>query len=67
MKALVISIWGLCTTEGEVRLWSKGVRKRRRVQWVQLPKSKASVRKEVDSEDHHNAAEADLPIAKEGM
>ncbi|RZR72797.1 hypothetical protein BHM03_00017139 [Ensete ventricosum] len=34
---------------------------------AQLPKSKASVRKEVDSEEHHSAAEADLPIAKEGM
>ncbi|RWV77875.1 hypothetical protein GW17_00061240, partial [Ensete ventricosum] len=28
---------------------------------------KASVRKEVDSEEHHSAVEADLPIAKEGM
>ncbi|RRT36843.1 hypothetical protein B296_00050765, partial [Ensete ventricosum] len=34
---------------------------------AQLPKSKASVRKEVDSEEHHSAVEADLPIAKEGM
>ncbi|RWV89410.1 hypothetical protein GW17_00048441 [Ensete ventricosum] len=34
---------------------------------AQLPKSKVSVRKEVDSEEHHNAAEADLPIANEGM
>ncbi|RWW36039.1 hypothetical protein BHE74_00058961 [Ensete ventricosum] len=34
---------------------------------AQLPKSKASVRKEVDSEEHDSAAEADLPIAKEGM
>ncbi|RWW38267.1 hypothetical protein BHE74_00056566 [Ensete ventricosum] len=34
---------------------------------AQLPKSKALVRKEVDSEEHHSAAEADLPIAKEGM
>ncbi|RZS26769.1 hypothetical protein BHM03_00060160 [Ensete ventricosum] len=34
---------------------------------AQLPKSKASVRKEVDSEEHHSDAEADLPIAKEGM
>ncbi|RZR87827.1 hypothetical protein BHM03_00015290 [Ensete ventricosum] len=34
---------------------------------AQLPKSKVSVRKEVDSEEHHSAAEADLPIAKEGM
>ncbi|RZS20158.1 hypothetical protein BHM03_00052636 [Ensete ventricosum] len=34
---------------------------------AQLPKSKALVRNEVDSEEHHNAAEADLPIAKEGM
>ncbi|RWW47023.1 hypothetical protein BHE74_00047025 [Ensete ventricosum] len=34
---------------------------------AQLPKSKASVRKEVDSEEHHSAVETDLPIAKEGM
>ncbi|RWW66917.1 hypothetical protein BHE74_00025681 [Ensete ventricosum] len=34
---------------------------------AQLPKSKASVRKEVDSEEHHSVAEADLPIAKEAM
>ncbi|RRT36470.1 hypothetical protein B296_00018010 [Ensete ventricosum] len=34
---------------------------------AQLPKSKESVRKEVDSEEHHSAAEVDLPIAKEGM
>ncbi|RWW48728.1 hypothetical protein BHE74_00045178 [Ensete ventricosum] len=31
---------------------------------AQLPKSKASVRNEVDSEEHHSAAEVDLPIAK---
>ncbi|RWW60984.1 hypothetical protein BHE74_00031976 [Ensete ventricosum] len=34
---------------------------------AQLPKSKASIRKEMDSEEHHSAAEADLLIAKEGM
>ncbi|RWW40101.1 hypothetical protein BHE74_00054508 [Ensete ventricosum] len=34
---------------------------------AQLPKSKALVRKEVDLEEHHSAAKADLPIAKEGM
>ncbi|RZS24282.1 hypothetical protein BHM03_00057334 [Ensete ventricosum] len=34
---------------------------------AQLPKRKASVKKEVDSKEHHSAAEADLPIAKEGM
>ncbi|RWV77007.1 hypothetical protein GW17_00062226 [Ensete ventricosum] len=34
---------------------------------AQLPKSKVSFRKEVDSEEHQNAAEADLPIAKEGI
>ncbi|RWV80613.1 hypothetical protein GW17_00058084 [Ensete ventricosum] len=118
MKALVISIWGLCTTEGEVRLqvpWrgldytkenrigvSPTTRWRRPCMRVvvclsidkgellgghsgveadgrkgrgsddessgaRLPKSKASVRKEVDSEEHHSAAEADLPIIKEGM
>ncbi|RRT81388.1 hypothetical protein B296_00001880 [Ensete ventricosum] len=34
---------------------------------AQLPKSKASIRKEVDSEEHHSAVEVDLPITKEGM
>ncbi|RRT31537.1 hypothetical protein B296_00049185 [Ensete ventricosum] len=34
---------------------------------AQLPKNKASVRKEVDSEEHHSAVEVDLPIVKEGM
>ncbi|RRT44545.1 hypothetical protein B296_00038899 [Ensete ventricosum] len=33
---------------------------------AQLPKSKASVRKEVDSEERHSAVEANLLIAKEG-
>ncbi|RWW20722.1 hypothetical protein BHE74_00043387 [Ensete ventricosum] len=33
----------------------------------QLPKSKASIRKEVDSKEHHSVAEADLPITKERM
>ncbi|RWV82461.1 hypothetical protein GW17_00056038 [Ensete ventricosum] len=34
---------------------------------AQLPKSKALVRKEVDSKEHHSAVEENLPIAKEGM
>ncbi|RRT36368.1 hypothetical protein B296_00037014 [Ensete ventricosum] len=34
---------------------------------LNYPKSKASVRKEVDLEEHHSTAEADLPIMKEGM
>ncbi|RRT64849.1 hypothetical protein B296_00011893 [Ensete ventricosum] len=34
---------------------------------AQLPKGKTSVRKEVDLAKHHSTAEADLPIAKEGM
>ncbi|RWV84200.1 hypothetical protein GW17_00054105, partial [Ensete ventricosum] len=34
---------------------------------AQLSKSKVSLRKEVDSEEHHSAAEANLPIMKEGM
>ncbi|RRT52370.1 hypothetical protein B296_00027481 [Ensete ventricosum] len=79
----VISIWGLCTTEGEVRLQvlvkllgrhsgvEAGGRKGRgsddESSGAQLPKNKASVRKEVGSEERHNAAEADLLIAKEGM
>ncbi|RZR85905.1 hypothetical protein BHM03_00012967 [Ensete ventricosum] len=117
MKALVISIWGLCTTEGEVRLQvplspmegdliiqrigaSPGTRWWRQYMTVavclsidqgelleghsgvevggrkgrgsddessgaKLTKSKASVRKEVDSEGHHSAAEADLPIRQD--
>ncbi|RWW03417.1 hypothetical protein GW17_00033427 [Ensete ventricosum] len=110
MKALVVSIWGLCATEGVVRLqvpenrigaspatrWRRlcmrvavclsidqgellgghsgveaGGRKGRgsddESSGAQLPKSKASVRKEVDSEERHSAAEADLPIVNEGM
>ncbi|RRT31306.1 hypothetical protein B296_00050698 [Ensete ventricosum] len=121
MKALVISIWGLCTTEREVRLqvpvvpwrgldytkenridasptirwWRpcmrvavylfidqgellgghsgvevggrKGRGSNNESSGAQLPKSKASVRKEVDSEEHHSVVEADLPIVKEGM
>ncbi|RWW12508.1 hypothetical protein GW17_00023823 [Ensete ventricosum] len=31
---------------------------------AQLPKSKASIRKEVDSEERHSAIEADLSITK---
>ncbi|RWW01504.1 hypothetical protein GW17_00035454 [Ensete ventricosum] len=46
--------------------WSKGARKQRTC-GAQLPKSKASIRKEVDSEEHYSTAEIDLPIAKEGM
>ncbi|RRT48731.1 hypothetical protein B296_00014165 [Ensete ventricosum] len=34
---------------------------------AQLPKSNTSIRKEVDSKEHHSALEADLPIAKEGI
>ncbi|RWW45339.1 hypothetical protein BHE74_00048827 [Ensete ventricosum] len=34
---------------------------------ARLPKSKASARKGVDSEESHSAAEADLLITKEGM
>ncbi|RRT34597.1 hypothetical protein B296_00036176 [Ensete ventricosum] len=32
---------------------------------AQLPKSKASVRKEVDLEEHHSAVETDLSIVKD--
>ncbi|RWW54210.1 hypothetical protein BHE74_00039218 [Ensete ventricosum] len=35
--------------------------------WAQLPKSKASVRKEMDSEEYHSVVEADLPIMKKRM
>ncbi|RWW55402.1 hypothetical protein BHE74_00037965 [Ensete ventricosum] len=34
---------------------------------LNYPKSKVSVRKEVDTEECHSAVEADLPIVKEGM
>ncbi|RWV88130.1 hypothetical protein GW17_00049808 [Ensete ventricosum] len=33
---------------------------------AQLPKSKVSVRKEVDSKEYQSVVEADLPIAKKG-
>ncbi|RRT46685.1 hypothetical protein B296_00036188 [Ensete ventricosum] len=33
---------------------------------AQLRKSKASVRKEVDSKEYHNVVEVDLPIVKKG-
>ncbi|RRT85019.1 hypothetical protein B296_00004001 [Ensete ventricosum] len=33
---------------------------------LSYPKSKVSVRKEVDSKERHSAVEADLPIVKEG-
>ncbi|RWW35029.1 hypothetical protein GW17_00000193 [Ensete ventricosum] len=47
--------------------WSKGARKRRRVRrGSATQKAIALVRKEVDSEKRHSAAEADLSIAKEG-
>ncbi|RWW46641.1 hypothetical protein BHE74_00047416 [Ensete ventricosum] len=42
----------------------KGARQVRGQSRLIYPKSKASVRKEVDSEEHHSAAEVDLPIAK---
>ncbi|RRT61136.1 hypothetical protein B296_00017117 [Ensete ventricosum] len=47
--------------------WSKGARKRNESSGAQLPKSKASVRKEVDSEERHRAVEVDLLIANKGM
>ncbi|RWW30808.1 hypothetical protein GW17_00004611 [Ensete ventricosum] len=72
-----------CTTQKEEGLWIQGVnimdrrgesscgRKGRgsddESSGAQLPKSKASVIKEVDSEEHYSTAEADLQIAKEGM
>ncbi|RRT67444.1 hypothetical protein B296_00018506 [Ensete ventricosum] len=34
---------------------------------AQLPKSKASIRKDVDSEEHHSTTETDLPITNEEM
>ncbi|RWW89690.1 hypothetical protein BHE74_00001275 [Ensete ventricosum] len=47
--------------------WSKGRGSDDESSGAQLPKSKASARKEMDSEEHHSAAEVDLLIAKEGM
>ncbi|RWW14843.1 hypothetical protein GW17_00021351 [Ensete ventricosum] len=53
---------------GEHRGVKAGSRKRRasddESRGAQLPKSKASIRMEVDSEECHNVAEADLLIAK---
>ncbi|RZS12908.1 hypothetical protein BHM03_00044424 [Ensete ventricosum] len=47
--------------------WLKGARKRRRVQWGSATQKQSTVRKEVNSEERHSTAEADLPIVKEGM
>ncbi|RZR85603.1 hypothetical protein BHM03_00012621 [Ensete ventricosum] len=82
MKALVISIWRLSTIEGEVRLqvpmspmegldYTKVVERGEEAMTssveLSYPKSKVSVKKEVDTEECHSAVEADLPIVKEGM
>ncbi|RRT84418.1 hypothetical protein B296_00005784 [Ensete ventricosum] len=114
MKALVISIWRLCTTKGEVRLqilvslmegsgsyrgmigatgdldyFSAYIRLREpgksedktegveaggrkgqgsddESRGAQLPKNKALVRKEVDSEECHSVVEVDVLITKKG-
>ncbi|RWW84608.1 hypothetical protein BHE74_00006776 [Ensete ventricosum] len=58
---------------GELDCFSAHIRLREpgkskdKANWAQLSKSKASARKEVDSEEHHSAAEVDLQIVKEGM
>ncbi|RWW40135.1 hypothetical protein BHE74_00054467 [Ensete ventricosum] len=44
----------------------KGRRSNDESSGAQLPKSKASVRKEVESEEHHSAAEADLRSRRNG-
>ncbi|RRT41210.1 hypothetical protein B296_00057051 [Ensete ventricosum] len=54
--------WCTNSSEGARQVQGQG-----RSSGAQLPKSKASVRKEVDSEEHHSAIDADLSIVKEGI
>ncbi|RWW13284.1 hypothetical protein GW17_00023011 [Ensete ventricosum] len=55
-------------THGEVvvRVVERGEEATTSPEGLSYPKAIASIRKEVDSEERHSAAEADLPIAKEG-
>ncbi|RWW46839.1 hypothetical protein BHE74_00047216 [Ensete ventricosum] len=55
------------TTEAGLRVVKRGKEATRSPEEFSYPKSKVSVRKELDSEEHHSATEADLSIANEGM
>ncbi|RWW72866.1 hypothetical protein BHE74_00019292 [Ensete ventricosum] len=51
---------------GQGRVVERGEEATTSPEGLSYPKAIASIRKEVDSEERHSAAEADLPIAKEG-
>ncbi|RRT33303.1 hypothetical protein B296_00043506 [Ensete ventricosum] len=61
------SLKGARQVRGQSRVVKKGEEAMTSPVGLSYPKSKASVRKEVDSEEHYSATEADLPIAKKGM
>ncbi|RRT55612.1 hypothetical protein B296_00017088 [Ensete ventricosum] len=63
-----------CTTQQEEGLWIQGCHAAgeldcfsAHIRLREPDKSKDEAEKEVDSEEHHSVAEADLPIVKEGM
>ncbi|RWW52901.1 hypothetical protein BHE74_00040648 [Ensete ventricosum] len=60
------SLKGARQVRGQGRVVERGEEATTSPEGLSYPKSKASIRKEVDSEEHHSAAEADLPIVKEG-
>ncbi|RRT32653.1 hypothetical protein B296_00015157 [Ensete ventricosum] len=72
-SALTSGVTATYSESASVEVWHEGVVVERGEEattslvGLSYLKSKASVRKEVDSKEHHSAAEVDLPIAKEGM
>ncbi|RWV78008.1 hypothetical protein GW17_00061090 [Ensete ventricosum] len=60
------SFKGARQVRGQGRVIERGEEATTNPKGLSYPKSKVSVRKDVDSKEHHSAAEADLPIAKEG-
>ncbi|RWV94103.1 hypothetical protein GW17_00043393 [Ensete ventricosum] len=61
------SLKGARQVRGQGRVVERGEEATTSPMGLSYPKGKVSVRKEVDSEERHSAAEADLPIVKEGM
>ncbi|RWV90925.1 hypothetical protein GW17_00046829 [Ensete ventricosum] len=55
------------TTEAGLHVVERGEEAMTSSVELSYPKSKVSVKKEVDTEECHSAVEADLPIVKEGM
>ncbi|RZR72460.1 hypothetical protein BHM03_00013695 [Ensete ventricosum] len=58
---------GARKVRGQGQVVERGEKATTSPEGLNYPKSKASVRKEVGSEECHSVAEADLPIAKKGM